>query len=243
MPRTTRDSASLTTAAAIRRDVLRIAEDGRFLGSEDDLLMRYGVSRPTLRQAARILEHEQLIRVRRGVNGGFFTRLPTSEAVSRVASVFLQVKGTELKDLFRAVAVITPSIAEMACSAPREKREVFHTWTVDSHRLVASMSRREFLVHVTEHGRRLGELAGCPPLALFQNVLMELTLAESKVNVFAERERMTIVADRQLSIAEAVLQGNGKQARRLTEASELRTAGWIDESPATESERLHSKRP
>ena len=36
-------------------------EDGDFIGAEDDLLSRLGVSRPTLRQAAKIAENDRLI--------------------------------------------------------------------------------------------------------------------------------------------------------------------------------------
>ena len=38
-------------ADAIRRDALQLTE-GQLLGSEDELILRYSVSRPTLRQAA-----------------------------------------------------------------------------------------------------------------------------------------------------------------------------------------------
>ena len=46
------------TADALREEILQ-AGDGARLGSEDDLLTRLSVSRPTLRQTARLLEQEQ----------------------------------------------------------------------------------------------------------------------------------------------------------------------------------------
>jgi len=50
-------SAAHRAAHALREDILA-REDGELLGSEDELMERLGVSRPTLRQAARLLEHE-----------------------------------------------------------------------------------------------------------------------------------------------------------------------------------------
>lgn len=49
---------------------------GDFLGAEDELLARLGVSRPTLRQAAKIVENERLISVRRGTKGGLYAARP-----------------------------------------------------------------------------------------------------------------------------------------------------------------------
>jgi len=46
-------------ADAIRRDALESAE-GALLGSEDDLIVRYAVSRPTLRQAALVVREAEL---------------------------------------------------------------------------------------------------------------------------------------------------------------------------------------
>ena len=57
------------TASALA-DLSLAGESGRFLGSEDELLLRFGVSRPTLRQAAKMVANDRLITVRRGTGGG-----------------------------------------------------------------------------------------------------------------------------------------------------------------------------
>jgi GntR family transcriptional regulator, transcriptional repressor for pyruvate dehydrogenase complex len=94
-------SAVSATAEVLRSEIL-LRDDGDWLGSEDELLGRLGVSRPTLRQAARLLEAEELLVVRRGLNGGLFSRRPTSDAVARMASVYLRSEGTTVVDLARS---------------------------------------------------------------------------------------------------------------------------------------------
>src|ERR1700683_4326848 len=79
------------TAAKIREAILR-RKEGDYLGSEEDLIARYGVSQPTLRQTARLLEQEQLLSVRRGQGGGYYVRRPIISVVARAAASYLRAQ-------------------------------------------------------------------------------------------------------------------------------------------------------
>ena len=56
--------------------ILGELDEGDSLGHEPDLIERFGVSRPSLREALRILEAEGLISVVRGVQGGVVVHRP-----------------------------------------------------------------------------------------------------------------------------------------------------------------------
>ncbi|MGJ3627919.1 GntR family transcriptional regulator [Sphingomonas sp. MMS24-JH45] len=66
-------SAMHRVADELRRLALT-SEEGTLLGSEEALMTRLGVSRPTLRQAAGLVAQDQLITIKRGVNGGYSPR-------------------------------------------------------------------------------------------------------------------------------------------------------------------------
>ena len=87
--RTSVDTSAVGQAASTLRLIAMSAEDGAFLGSEDEMIRRLAVSRPTLRAASAQVSRENLIHIRRGVGGGYFARLPDSMSVSRIAAQYL----------------------------------------------------------------------------------------------------------------------------------------------------------
>jgi len=96
-------------ARAIRSQIVRgdIAE-GEALPSEAQLMEQFGVSRPSLREAFRILESEQLIVVRRGARGGARAMRPDITVAARYLGLLMQVDGVMLSDVFQARTLIEP---------------------------------------------------------------------------------------------------------------------------------------
>ncbi len=82
-----RGDASEQIAAQIRRYLVRGGlKPGDRIGTEQELAREFGVSRPTLREALRLLASSQLIRASRGPGGGIFVASTPSEAMSRSLS-------------------------------------------------------------------------------------------------------------------------------------------------------------
>lgn len=102
-------------AQNLRRQIVRgQLRAGESLPAETALTEVYGVSRPTLREAFRILETEQLITIRRGARGGATVHAPTSATVARHAAVVLEHDGTTLADVCEARVLVEGPCAGLA---------------------------------------------------------------------------------------------------------------------------------
>lgn len=94
-------------AAQLRRQIVRgDLVEGDALPPEATLMEQFGVSRPTLREAFRVLESEALISVRRGAHGGARVHTPNGDVAARYAALVLEHRGTTLADIFEARDVI-----------------------------------------------------------------------------------------------------------------------------------------
>jgi DNA-binding FadR family transcriptional regulator len=87
---------------------------GEVLGSEADLLDRYGVSRAVFREAVRLVEHQQVARTRRGPGGGLVITKPTVEAVIDAVVLYLHRVDATLDEVFEARIVLEEIVTELA---------------------------------------------------------------------------------------------------------------------------------
>ncbi len=88
--------------------------DGSELPTEAVLLEEFPVSRPSLREAFRILETEGLLTVRRGKRGGTVITHPTPDTAAYHVGLLLHSRGTTLEDLAAARNLLEPLCAEQA---------------------------------------------------------------------------------------------------------------------------------
>lgn len=106
------------TAELVARTLRRMVvegqlKDGDFLPHEAELITHFQVSRPTLREAVRVLESERLVEVRRGSRTGAKVRVPGAEIVARPAGLLLAVSGATLADVMTARTAIEPAAAKL----------------------------------------------------------------------------------------------------------------------------------
>lgn len=101
-------------ATHIRRQIVRgELREGDTLPPEVALMAQFGVSRPTLREAFRILETESLISVRRGARGGAQVLAPHLSVAARYVGLILQMQGTTIVDVYEARMELEPPCARM----------------------------------------------------------------------------------------------------------------------------------
>lgn len=94
--------------------------DGEILPKQEELLAEFGVSKPSLREALRILEAEGLIEVRRGKYGGSVARRPHASSAALVMQTVLRSVDAGAQDVVQALRRIEPVCAGL-CAA-REDR-------------------------------------------------------------------------------------------------------------------------
>ena len=112
-------------AAELRRRIIRgEIREGDNLPVESALIEELGVSRPTMREAFRILEVENLITVSRGSRGGATVHMPNVDVVARYAGHYLQSRNTTIADIYEARLIIEPhAVYLMAKRQPKDKIE------------------------------------------------------------------------------------------------------------------------
>lgn len=96
--------------------------DGSRLPKQDHLLREFRVSRPSLREALRILESEGLLVVQRGNVGGAVVRAPSASSAAYTLGLVLQSQHALIGDLAEAIRNVEPVAAAMC--ARRADRQV-----------------------------------------------------------------------------------------------------------------------
>jgi len=87
--------------------------DGDLLPKQDELLEEFRISRPSLREALRILESEGLLTVRRGNVGGSVVEAPNAESSAYMFGLVLQSRRGTVADLADAIRHIEPITASL----------------------------------------------------------------------------------------------------------------------------------
>jgi DNA-binding FadR family transcriptional regulator len=214
----------------LREHVLR-HKDGEFLGSENELVQQLGVSRPTFRQAAKLVEQEQLLVIRRGVGGGFFARQPSTFAVAHVSAVYLLSRKATVEDAIRAAR---PLFAETARWAALRRHPSFCS------RFAAFLAQEEvggpdatdikaFLRSEREFLTLFAGASGNPVLELYTTVLLDFAASFVQESVYAGHpDRITVYRGLRSSLIQAILKGDEELAMLLSHRRSDAIIGWME---------------
>jgi DNA-binding FadR family transcriptional regulator len=187
---------------------------GAFLGSETDLMERHKVSRAVFREAIRLLEHHQVVAMRRGPGGGLFVTEPTAAAITDAAAVYLERRGLDVEHLseirlgleLALLDLVIEHLDDAGMARLRDSLEVdratsdavFSEVVHDVHAVIASLARNSLL-------------------ELFAGVLVRLTWLRQPPSPWAvgqmQNRSVTEVQHSHAGIVEAIIARDRELAR------------------------------
>lgn len=165
----------------VRRDVFRRrVSPGDRLPNEAEFAERFGVSRPAVREALRVLELQGLIRVAHGFQGGAFVADGGTEAVSSALETMLRLEHIERAEIYIARRYLEPSVAALAAEGLNDElRTALEANIAETERRIAA-GRPAFETNLEFHaivaracGNRILTLVG-------EAVLQLLRVAEQR---------------------------------------------------------------
>ncbi|WP_313024347.1 FadR/GntR family transcriptional regulator [Pseudomonas lopnurensis] len=192
-------------AARIKKQIVSgVLKEGDVLQAEGKLMEEFGVSRPTIREAFRILEAEHLITVARGARGGAVIHAPNPSLIANYALMVLQSEGTTVAEVYEARMAFEPSavrfvVEHSAHVAPALLREVLES------------ERKQFDDPVA--------FAAC--VARFHRVLVELSGNKPLIHLWAALH--DVIERHQALVVSVQRRGASLETARLATASGLRS--------------------
>lgn len=216
--------AGEVVASQLRRRIISgELKEGDTLAQERDLVQEFGVSRPTLREAFRILEAEGLISISRGTRGGALIHQPNVRSAARYMSFVLQANKIDLDDIYRSLVLFEPTAVRLlAENATKADVAVLRGQLKEIMAVIDN--DREYGVAAARFHRTLVELVGIKSLTLIMDMLTSLV-----AGYFASVT----------STAGAQMDNRSTKLKALRAKEKL--VGMIEAHQATEAEALWKK--
>jgi DNA-binding FadR family transcriptional regulator len=223
-------SGAITKAAAlaslIRRTILvQGLRAGDPLPSEAELIAEHGISRPTVREAIRILDAEGFVEVRIGRTGGLRVAEPKPEVLGERLATQLAMRATTVHSLLEFRVVVEPVAAALAAQRAssdqiRMLRDAVHAPSaeeeLDFHLFVADATQNELLrvlLRAVHTGLREHRIYQAPA-----------TEADAAAGRRAHRRLFDAIADRDADKAEQLMRKHMQAVEQV-----LRRAGGLHE--------------
>jgi DNA-binding FadR family transcriptional regulator len=212
---------------------------GDVIGSETELLQRFGVSRAVLREAVRLVEHTGAARMRRGPGGGLVVAEPNRDAVVRAMGIWFAFVGVTLAEMLEARLPVLVELSRLAAQR-----------VDDAAAARARAAAAEIAAADMPLARRLGAgdaliagLGGNPALSLVREGISQLGLRRLRSGrswfepAFTAADESAAMAAH-VDLVDAVVDGDGDRAADiLTRHTELLLARLREGAPRRDGRR------
>ncbi|MCW1384787.1 GntR family transcriptional regulator [Novosphingobium sp. KCTC 2891] len=171
VPKTSELVADKIRAQIVRGEL----NEGDALPPEGQLMDSLGISRPTLREAFRILESEGLISVVRGSRTGAKVHKPSVDLVSRYAGYVLEAQGTTIADLYQARLAIEPTVVRwLATDRGGQATERLRMILAEMEQLLSEDRHEDFIDKVEVFHQALVAASGLKTITFMSRMLINL---------------------------------------------------------------------
>ncbi|MCK0091350.1 FadR family transcriptional regulator [Rhodococcus sp. HNM0563] len=175
-------------AASLRRQIITgELEAGEPLPNEAALMERFGVSRPTLREAFRILESEGIITVLRGARGGARVQAPDGSTAARYTGLILQYRGVPLADVYRARTELEVAAVGLIAADPGDRIDALAEVVERGDTLVDDP--HAFVKYASDVNRTIMELGGNQTMSTLASMLLDIMDAHNALFLSTRTER------------------------------------------------------
>jgi DNA-binding FadR family transcriptional regulator len=202
-------------AAALEEEIVRLGWPvGEVVATEAELLERFAVSPPVLRQAVGILESNQVARMRRGPGGGLVVTAPDESSVGAAVALYLEYLKVQPELVGEARWAIEIACVELAARRITDADVAGLRALVDAE---PARARDGDFVSLLDVHRAIGELSGNPVLSLFLKMLLSLLVSQAKGDYDQRADDYSSVFDDEhrdhVGIVEALTSGDAALAR------------------------------
>jgi len=203
-------------AEQIRRHIsLRLIKPGEALPAERELAAMFGVGRPTIQNALRLLEAAGLVESRRGRAGGTFVSQRDGDSLAADEMLVRVMRHRkELEDLMQYRSLIEPQVARVAATSRRTQDLAAMRKAIAG--MVAATNEPEYMQHDTDFHIAIARATG--------NGLLVGAIEEIRMKL---NDAMTLLPEsdtwhRRISrehelLLEAIERGDAARAERLME--------------------------
>lgn len=183
---------------------------GQRLGREEDLARQFGVSRPTLREALRMLSSEHLVRASKGPGGGIFVAATPEQGIGKTVSAavetMLDAHSITLDELLETRLLLEVPIAGLAAQRAGE-RDVAELRT-----LIGELENSNLdLERITQLDARLhhliSQIAGNRLAGAFSHWIVDV-LQPRLARVIEPAVVESVIADRHRDLVGAIVRGD-----------------------------------
>jgi len=215
------DPVEVPKASGVLADELReriltgeLAE-GHPLPAERELVKQAQMSRATVREALRILEVQNLVRIKAGRAGGAFVQRPTTKSMANSVNMLIRGRRIKLVDLMETREALEPFCAELA-AGNRTDEDLAELGRANDAIAEPQASLAQFLQANLDWHVGVATASHNELLTGFMSALSQAIYAGTENAAFVDAGVRVITAKTHRAITEAIRDGDiGAAGRRM----------------------------